>query len=74
MLTVLVLFELITLVVVPIYGTIASGYGALSETYAHNLKYRRAQMKGAGCPGQLHAAWRRAWHQRHSQRLGHCLD
>ena len=46
----LVLFELITLVVVPIYGTIASGYGALSETYAHNLKYRRAQMKGAGCP------------------------
>ena len=46
----LVLFELITLIVVPIYGTIASGYGALSETYAHNLKYRRAQMKGAGCP------------------------
>ena len=50
MLIFLVLFELITLVVVPIYGTIASGYGALSETYAHNLKYRRAQMKGAGCP------------------------
>ena len=44
----LLLFELITLIAVPIYGTIASGYGALSETYTHNLKYRRAQMKGAG--------------------------
>ena len=48
---VFVLFwELVSLVAVPVYGTLACGFSALSMTYKHNLKFRAAQKRGAhGC-------------------------
>jgi hypothetical protein len=44
----MMVYELLSLVAVPVYGTLASGWDGLSETYEHNLKYRLAQMEGAG--------------------------